>query len=130
MRAASISGPPAGRSTARPTAATPGRPSCATCRPCSPWKCKRCNDRPYHRREESPASHYANVRAELLAAPRANACEEPTMTHPDDSGATVRVTLPAHLRTLARLDGDVTLQVEGPVTQRAILDALEDRYPV
>ncbi len=52
------------------------------------------------------------------------------MTHPDDSGATVRVTLPAHLRTLARLDGDVTLQVEGPVTQRAILDALEDRYPV
>jgi hypothetical protein len=42
----------------------------------------------------------------------------------------IRVTLPAHLRTLAHLDGDVILQVEGPVTQRAVLDALEDRYPM
>ena len=42
----------------------------------------------------------------------------------------IRVVLPAHLRTLARVDGDVELQVEGPVTQRAVLDALETRYPV
>ncbi len=42
----------------------------------------------------------------------------------------IRVSLPAHLRTLARLDGDVVLQVEGPATQRSVLDALEDRYPV
>jgi molybdopterin converting factor small subunit len=42
----------------------------------------------------------------------------------------IRVTLPAHLRTLAHLDGEVILQVEGPVTQRAVLDALEDRYPM
>jgi molybdopterin converting factor small subunit len=42
----------------------------------------------------------------------------------------IRVTLPAHLRTLAHLDGEVVLQVEGPVTQRAVLDALEDRYPM
>jgi sulfur-carrier protein len=42
----------------------------------------------------------------------------------------IRVSLPAHLRTLARLDGEVVLQVEGPVTQRSILDALEDRYPM
>ncbi len=38
--------------------------------------------------------------------------------------------LPAHLRTLARIDGEVQLQVDGQVTQRTILDALEVRYPV
>jgi len=42
----------------------------------------------------------------------------------------IRVVLPAHLRTLARLNGEVQLQVEGPVTQRSILDALEARYPM
>jgi hypothetical protein len=41
----------------------------------------------------------------------------------------IRVVLPAHLRTLARVDGEVKVQVEGPVTQRAILDALEADYP-
>lgn len=42
----------------------------------------------------------------------------------------IRVLLPAHLRTLARVDGEVALEVEGPVTQRAVLNALEARYPV
>jgi len=42
----------------------------------------------------------------------------------------IRVVLPAHLRTLARVDGEVQLQVTGPVTQRAVLDSLEARYPV
>jgi hypothetical protein len=42
----------------------------------------------------------------------------------------IRVTLPAHLRTLARVSGEVTLDVDGLVTQRAILDALENQYPV
>jgi hypothetical protein len=42
----------------------------------------------------------------------------------------IRVVLPMHLRTLARVDDEVTLEVPGPVTQRAILDALEARYPV
>ena len=42
----------------------------------------------------------------------------------------IRVVLPAHLRTLARVDGEVKLDVEGRATQRAILDALEDRYPM
>jgi len=42
----------------------------------------------------------------------------------------IRVVLPQHLRTLARVDGDVELEVAGPVTQRAILDALEARYPM
>ena len=42
----------------------------------------------------------------------------------------IRVMLPAHLRTLARLEGDVVLQVEGPATQRSVLDALEDTYPM
>jgi molybdopterin converting factor small subunit len=42
----------------------------------------------------------------------------------------IRVVLPAHLRTLARVDGEVTLHVEGQVTQRAVLDALEACYPM
>ena len=42
----------------------------------------------------------------------------------------IRVVLPPHLRTLARVDGQVELRIEGPVTQRAILDALEARYPM
>ena len=42
----------------------------------------------------------------------------------------IRVVLPAHLRTLARVDGEVALDVEGPVTQRTVLDALEARYPM
>lgn len=42
----------------------------------------------------------------------------------------IRVVLPAHLRTLARIDGEVKLDVEGQVTQRSVLDALEARYPM
>lgn len=42
----------------------------------------------------------------------------------------IRVVLPAHLRTLAGIRGEVELQVEGPVTQRSILDALEASYPM
>ena len=42
----------------------------------------------------------------------------------------IRVVLPQHLRTLARVDSEVTLEVDGEITQRAILDALEARYPV
>jgi molybdopterin synthase sulfur carrier subunit len=42
----------------------------------------------------------------------------------------IRVVLPAHLRTLARAGGEVTLDVEGPVTQSSVLDALEARYPM
>jgi sulfur-carrier protein len=42
----------------------------------------------------------------------------------------IRVMLPAHLRTLARVDSAVELQVEGPATLRSVLDALEARYPV
>jgi hypothetical protein len=41
----------------------------------------------------------------------------------------IRVVLPAHLRTLARFDGEVRLSIEGPITQRSVLDALEARYP-
>ncbi len=43
---------------------------------------------------------------------------------------TVRVVLPTHLRTLADVGGEVALEVAGPVSQRAVLDALEARYPV
>jgi len=41
----------------------------------------------------------------------------------------IRLVLPPHLQTLARVGAEVTLDVRGPVTQRAILDALEARYP-
>jgi molybdopterin converting factor small subunit len=42
----------------------------------------------------------------------------------------IRVVLPAHLRTLARVDGEVKLAVAGPATQRSVLDALEADYPM
>ena len=42
----------------------------------------------------------------------------------------IRVVLPAHLRTLARVQGEVELEVKGQATQRSVLDALESRYPV
>lgn len=42
----------------------------------------------------------------------------------------IRVVLPPHLRTLAKISGDVELEVQGAVTQRSILDALEARYPM
>jgi molybdopterin converting factor small subunit len=42
---------------------------------------------------------------------------------------TVRVTLPAHLRTIAKVAGEVRVEVDGAVTQRAVLDALESAYP-
>ena len=42
----------------------------------------------------------------------------------------IRVVLPAHLRTLARVDSEVTFDVKGEVTQRSVLDALEARYPM
>ncbi|HWZ59751.1 MAG TPA: MoaD/ThiS family protein [Gemmatimonadaceae bacterium] len=42
----------------------------------------------------------------------------------------IRIGLPPHLRTLARVDGEVRVDVDGQVTQRTVLDALEARYPV
>ena len=42
----------------------------------------------------------------------------------------IRVVLPAHLRTLARVDGEVKLDVDGQATQSSVLDALETRYPM
>ena len=42
----------------------------------------------------------------------------------------IRVLLPPHLRTLARLDGDLQIDVAVPITQRSILDTLEERYPM
>jgi len=42
----------------------------------------------------------------------------------------IRVILPAHLRTLARIDDELKIDVNAPVTQRSILDAIEKRYPM
>jgi sulfur-carrier protein len=46
------------------------------------------------------------------------------------SATMIRLRLPAHLRTLAHVDGEVTVSVTGQATQRSVLDALEARYPV
>ena len=43
---------------------------------------------------------------------------------------TIRVLLPAHLRVLARVQGEVRVEVEGPVTQRSVLNAIETAYPM
>jgi len=43
---------------------------------------------------------------------------------------TIRVVLPAHLRTLARVEGELKIDVVGPITQRSVLDALEAAYPM
>lgn len=43
---------------------------------------------------------------------------------------TIRVELPQHLRTLAHVGHEVEIQVEGPVTQRSVLDAIEERFPM
>jgi sulfur-carrier protein len=42
----------------------------------------------------------------------------------------IRVQLPQHLRALAKVQGEVQLEIEGPVTQRSVLDALESSYPM
>jgi molybdopterin synthase sulfur carrier subunit len=42
----------------------------------------------------------------------------------------IRVVLPAHLRTLAKVSGEVQLEIAGKVTQRSVLDALEEKYPM
>jgi sulfur-carrier protein len=42
----------------------------------------------------------------------------------------IQVVLPGHLRTLARVKGKVELEVEGPITERSVLDALEAKYPM
>ncbi len=42
----------------------------------------------------------------------------------------IRLTIPSHLKTLARVKGEILLEITGKVTQRRILDALEDRYPM
>jgi sulfur-carrier protein len=44
-------------------------------------------------------------------------------------GLAIRVTLPAHLRALAKVAGEVTVDIDGDVTQRTVLDALETMYP-
>jgi sulfur-carrier protein len=44
--------------------------------------------------------------------------------------STIRVMLPQHLRTLARVGSEISLEIAGPVTQRSVLDTLEARYPM
>ncbi|MHB1700691.1 MAG: MoaD/ThiS family protein [Acidobacteriaceae bacterium] len=48
----------------------------------------------------------------------------------DKTGATVRLEIPAHLRTLAQVEGEVRLWIDGPVTLTSVLNALEQLYPM
>src|SRR5581483_10766926 len=48
----------------------------------------------------------------------------------ENKARTVRVVVPFHLRVLAKITGEIQLEVEPPVTQRAVLDALEAKYPM
>jgi hypothetical protein len=52
------------------------------------------------------------------------------MTAADESMQIIRVVLPQHLRTLAHVDAEISLQVAVPVTMRSVLDGLESRYPM
>jgi hypothetical protein len=52
------------------------------------------------------------------------------MTNSQAAASSVRVMLPYHLRNLAKIDGEVTLQVAAPVSVRTVLDALEAQYPM
>ena len=52
------------------------------------------------------------------------------MSAPTSPTSLVRIKLPAHLRKLAQVDGEITVDVTGPATQRTVLDALERAYPV
>src|SRR5690606_40739209 len=67
-------------------------------------------------------------RRRQLGADRARPARGALGRGPD--AAMIRVVLPPHLRTLARVDGEVRLGVEGPATLGTVLDALEARYPV
>src|SRR5271165_2119297 len=116
INAASISAPPAARSTPPPTLETAGPPLSAICQRSCRSKCRRCPDSSVSDGREGTAS----------AVPF-----EPAMYHgTGDESSMIRVILPPHLRTLAQVRGDVELEVQGPVTQRSVLDALELRYPM
>jgi sulfur-carrier protein len=56
--------------------------------------------------------------------------DAPQASHVVRMSQTIQVILPAHLRTLARVGSEISLDVEGTLTQRSILDALEARYPM
>jgi molybdopterin synthase sulfur carrier subunit len=72
-----------------------------------------------HRLQKSRPSEKVGIH--LVSSTAANSRRDKIM---------IRIILPFHLRTLAKIDGEISLPVEGPITQRAILDALEARYPM
>src|SRR5579875_49373 len=114
--AASISEPPGGRFTVRPTQATRGTLSYAICRPCSPWKRKPCHER------QAPRS--CSFLRDFRRA------EDAFHARSRSSRIMITVVLPPHLRTLAHVSGDVQLDLGAEPTARSLLDALETRYPM
>src|SRR5579864_7210704 len=108
-RAAFTSAPPAARFTPPPTLGTPGCPSCRTCPLCSRSKCRPCNSgfgsnsvatEQKEKRKKATRGH-KGISAEMTESPNTQS----------PGAAAVQVTLPYHLRNLARLEGDVRLEV-------------------
>ena len=96
-------------------------PRCATSRRSFPSKLKRCR--------EARTTTMSGTRGSAASAGATAKAREDV---PEDNGhaCEVRVRLPAQLRELAGLPGEVLVDVNGTVTQRSVLDALEGRYPV
>lgn len=68
----------------------------------------------------------ASIRADARTSTDAPSSTDARMS---SDAPTIRVVLPPHLRELARINGEVRLEIDGPITQRSVLDALERRHP-
>src|SRR5436309_695859 len=99
----------------RLTAVIRGIQSCATCLACCPSRSRRWHD------------------SRFVSGTGVPPVRRKSETHMRDARATIamiRVVLPFHLRTLARAEGEVQLEVAAPVTIRSTLEALEEKFPV
>src|SRR5436309_2594575 len=126
-QAACISARPADRFTPRRIAAIRGIPSSGTFPRSTLSKCKR-----WSKRESRSSKIKLRAAAQFrpLHAGRDAATRRPYQQRTLYNAAMIRVVLPYHLRTLARVDGELQLEVESPVTVLSVLEALEARYPV
>src|SRR6186997_2264492 len=108
IRAAFTSARRAGRCMYRVIPATTGRRSCTTCRRCSQSRYRRCHEglRELPQRDQRSAIGLSR------------------------EAGMIRVVLPSPLRSLAGVDGEISVDVSGAITQRTVLDAVEARYPM
>src|SRR5262245_44214884 len=130
MNAAFISERRAVRFIVRRTAAIRGTPSCAIFRRYCPSRCRRLNEIPKSKiqaPEKFPAPSFKRAGG-VFGFRTWSFSEGGNLVL--GAFSMIRVILPFHLRNLARVDGEVELEVAAPVTVSAVIDALEARYPV